>query len=293
MNRRDDQQARPDRREIKRAHRGLGDQRIDDEGDAGRNKVAERAARRERAEHHLVVVARAVKERQRDRAHGGGGRDRGTGDRREYAAGRDVGVQEPAGQPVEPDIERAIEPLGQPGAQQYLAHQQKQRHRDQHEARRRRPHGLAEEIPERAVGERKADDQSEHAERGGDIDAGAEEQAEQPDQQQAFPDQHIARPRAGEAEHDGQADQHQQEQDRDHGLPSFAPECAQPRRSPRALRRPPPDRCACAPAPRPRAPSPRSPAAGSRPAAARSARRTPRCRRPTAPAGSTAACAAR
>ncbi len=106
---RDHQQARPDRREIERAHRCFGDQRIDDEGDAGRNEVAERAAGRERAEHHAVVVARAVEERQRDRAHGGGGGDRRAGDRREHAAGRDVGVQQPAGQPVEPDVERAVQ----------------------------------------------------------------------------------------------------------------------------------------------------------------------------------------
>ena len=218
---RDDEQARADRREVERAHRGFGDQRVDDEGDAGRDQVAERAAGGERAQNHLRVVARAVEEGEGDRAHGGGGRDRGAGDRREHAACRDVGVQQAAGQAIEPDIERAIEPLGKAGAQQDLAHQQEQRHGDQHEARRRSPHGLAEEVPERPVGECKADDQSEHAERGRHVNAGAEEYAEQHDQQQAFPDQIAAGTRARQAEHDGQADQHQQEQDGDHA-PSFS-----------------------------------------------------------------------
>src|SRR5215207_7678278 len=40
---RDHEQARADGGEIERADRGLGDQAVDDEGDAGRDQVAERA----------------------------------------------------------------------------------------------------------------------------------------------------------------------------------------------------------------------------------------------------------
>jgi hypothetical protein len=44
-------------------------------------------------------------------------------------------MQEAARPAAHPDIERAIELLGQAGPQQDLAHQQKEWHGDQHEAR--------------------------------------------------------------------------------------------------------------------------------------------------------------
>ncbi len=56
----DHQNARADGGDVEGADRGLGDQAVDDEGDARRNEVAERAAGRERAEHHLRIVGPAA-----------------------------------------------------------------------------------------------------------------------------------------------------------------------------------------------------------------------------------------
>src|SRR5262249_43997844 len=134
---------------------------------------------------------------------------------REHGARDDVRVQEAPGEPAEPQVQRAVEPLGQAGPEEQLPHQDEERHRDQHEVHAGDPDDFADEEVERPLGEREAGEQPEDAESGGDVDAGAEE-----DDEDARHQRQLADGRARSTAHqrqDEREDQHQDEEgDRDH-----------------------------------------------------------------------------
>ena len=211
---RGDQGPRQEPGHVELADRGLGDQPVDDEGDAGRDEVAEGAPRGQRAQDHPRAVACLLEVGQGHRADGGGGGHARPGDGREDRARDDVGVQEPARQSAEPEVEGAVELIGQTGAEQDLAHQDEQGHRHQHEVDARNPDGLPDEEIQRPVGEDHAGEEAEHAERGRHVDARAEEHEEH--QGQGGEGDHRPRARPAAREQKAHRQQDDQEGDRDH-----------------------------------------------------------------------------
>src|SRR5262249_5908668 len=139
------------------------------------------------------------------------------GERGEDGARDDVRVQEPTGQTAEPEIERAIETLGQSGPQEQLAHQDEERHRHQHEVHAGDPDDVADEQVQRPLGEREAGEQAEHAEGGRHVDAGAEEDDEDPRDERELADGR-ARPTTHQRQDDGDDQHDDQECDRDHRM---------------------------------------------------------------------------
>ena len=115
------------------ADRGLGGDAVEDEGDRRRNENAERAAGADRAGGDLVRIAAAAHLRNAHLADGGAAGGRRAGERREDRAGAEIGNHQPAGQPVEPAVERLVEILaGRRGADR-RAHHHEHRDRDQGE----------------------------------------------------------------------------------------------------------------------------------------------------------------
>jgi hypothetical protein len=136
-------------------------------------------------------------------------------------------MQQPARHALQPEVERLVQLVRQPRPEHDFAHQQEQGDGDQHEVGGRAPHHLADEIPERPVGVSKAGDHAEQAECCGDVDAGAEKQAEQPDQRDDRPDRQGAGGRPAEHRRDHRDDQHHhQEDDGDHAFTAFCAEAS-------------------------------------------------------------------
>ena len=125
------QQAGQHARHEQPSDRFLHQRAVQHHDDAGRDQNAQRAARRQRAEHDPGLVAA------RQHLGNGDGADRGRcGDARardggEHRAACDVGVQQPAGQAAQQHHDATVEVAADAAAQDDLAHQQKHRHGDQ------------------------------------------------------------------------------------------------------------------------------------------------------------------
>ena len=113
--------------------RGRG---IDDEQDAGRDQDAEAAARAHHAGGELDVVAGAQHGREGQQPHQRhhGADDAGRG--REHRAGDQRRHRQRARDVLHRELQRMEQPVEDVGALDHVAHEQKQRHRGQHVARR-------------------------------------------------------------------------------------------------------------------------------------------------------------
>jgi hypothetical protein len=174
-------EARNEARHVQPAHRGLRQEAVDDEVDARRDQNPQGAPSGQRAEDETLVIGRLLEIRQgdlADRRRRGHARPRDGG---EHGTGHHVGVQQPPRQVPEPAIEGAIQSIRQPGAQQDLAHEDEQRHGDEHEVDAGIPDHLADEEVQRPRRE-EARQEPEQTQGGGDVDAGHEEDDEEPRQ---------------------------------------------------------------------------------------------------------------
>src|SRR4051812_45554143 len=123
-------------------------------------------------------------------------------------------MQQPARQPVQPDVQRAVQPVREPGAQQYLPHEQEQRNGDEDEIGGRPPQCLPGEGPPGTVREGQPDEDAEQPQHRGDVDPGAEEDEEGAGQRQYLHHRHRL-PAGRGGEHRGR-EQDQQEDDGNH-----------------------------------------------------------------------------
>jgi hypothetical protein len=121
------------------------------------------------------------------------------------------------------NVQRPVQLLRQPRAQHDLAHEQEQRDRDQQEVRARVPQHLADEEPERPVGESEPENQREHAEHRGDVDPRAEEEQEERDQHQELRDRQRPGVAAERRDDEHHPDEQDEEDDRNHALRSSVP----------------------------------------------------------------------
>nr|CAA46093.1 hypothetical protein [Bordetella pertussis] len=125
----------------------VGRHAVDDHDDGRRNQQAQGTGAGQRAEDLVLRIAAPRQFGDGHLAHRGAGGGRRAGNRGEDGAADDVGVQQPAGQPVQPRREALEQVLGQAGAEQDLAHPQEQRQGGQRPARRGAPdrdgHGVA------------------------------------------------------------------------------------------------------------------------------------------------------
>ena len=128
------------------ADRGLGRDAVEDEGDRRRNEDAERAARADRAGRDVVGIAAPAHLRDAHLADGGAAGRRGARERGEDRAGAEVGDHEPAGQPVEPAVERLVQVLAGGRRADRRAHHHEHRDRDQREVVQPRPEGLGDDV---------------------------------------------------------------------------------------------------------------------------------------------------
>ena len=124
-------QARQHGGRIELAHRGVGQGREDDEGDAGRNEVAQRCAGGDRAQHEALVVVALPERGQRHGRNGRGGRDGRTRDCREDRRRADVRMQQSAGQAIEPRRNGSVHLVGHAAADEYFAEQDVERDRQE------------------------------------------------------------------------------------------------------------------------------------------------------------------
>ncbi len=142
-----EEQPRQHARDEELGDRHLRRDPVDDHDDRGRDEQAQRARARERADRHVLGVAAAPELRQRHLADGGaGGRARARHGREDRAAD-DVGVQQPAGNALQPGGEALEHVLRQARAEEDLAHPQEERQRGEGPRRARAPdrdgHGVA------------------------------------------------------------------------------------------------------------------------------------------------------
>ena len=126
------------------ADAGLGHQPVDHQDHARRDQDAERAPGGDRGRGEAVGIAVAAHRRHGDLGHRRRGREAGSADRREPAAGDDGRHRQAAAPVAEKGVARAVELARKPRAGDQVAHQDEQRHHGQ------------------AVGERRLGDQRPH-----------------------------------------------------------------------------------------------------------------------------------
>ena len=111
---------------IEPGHRGVGQHAVDDEGDAGRNEVSERAAGGNRAQHHAGVVALLLERRQGDGGDRCRCRHRRARDRGEQGGSRQLVCRRPPGRGLSQSVsERYMRSVA--AAHQDLTEQDEQR----------------------------------------------------------------------------------------------------------------------------------------------------------------------
>ena len=120
--------------ELDRGHaRGRG---VDDEEDAGRDQNPEAAARAHHAGGELDVVARPQHGGEGQQPHQRHDRADDAGRGREHRAGDQRRHRQRAGDILHRELQRMEQPVENVGALDHIAHEQEQRHRGQHVARR-------------------------------------------------------------------------------------------------------------------------------------------------------------
>ena len=127
-------------------HAGLRHQRVDDHRDRRRDDDAERAARHDRAERELQVVAGLAHRRVHHRADGQHRDDRRAGDRGECRARQDAGDRKATGQRLGQCGEDADQSLRDRAARHHVAAQDEQRDRQDHFLVEADPHVLDDEV---------------------------------------------------------------------------------------------------------------------------------------------------
>src|SRR5690606_1022477 len=145
-------QARQDAGNEQLGNGGVGRHAIDDHDDGGRYEQPQRAGPRQGADDLVLRIAAADELRHGHLAYGragGGGRTRYRG---EDGAAHDIGVQQPPRYAVQPGRQALEEILRQAGAEQYLAHPEKQRQGGQRPARGGAPDGDGHGVAGRPAG---------------------------------------------------------------------------------------------------------------------------------------------
>ena len=163
--------------------RHVGGDAVDDHDDRRRDQQPQRARARERADGHALRVAALLQFGQRHLADGRAGRRRRARHGGEDRAADDVGVQQPPGHPLEPRREALEHVLGQPRAEQDLAHPDEQRQRGQRPRGRAAPDGDGHRVAGRARAEELHADPRDAGERQSDPHAAAQQQEQRDDQQ--------------------------------------------------------------------------------------------------------------
>jgi hypothetical protein len=156
--------------------------RVDDHDDRRRNQQAEGASTRQRAHRDRVRIAAFLQLRQRDLADRRAGGGAGARHRREDAAADHIGVQQAAGQAVQPR-RQALEQIGrQARAEQDFTHPQEERQGSQRPARGRAPDREDHAVAHWSGGEDLHREQGDAQQGQADPEAGAEHCDEQRDQ---------------------------------------------------------------------------------------------------------------
>ncbi len=176
--------------------RDVGGDAVDDHDDRGWNQQAERAGAGERAERHHVGIAALGELGQAHLADRRAGRRARARDRGEDRAADDVGVQQPAGQPLHPGRQALEHVLAEAGAKQDLAHPDEERQRGQRPARRRAPDRHRHRVAGRPRAEQLHADPGDARERQADPDTARKDQEQRADQERGDREvTHCAAPR--------------------------------------------------------------------------------------------------
>ena len=111
------------------------------------------SARRQGTHHQAFLVALRAKRRQRHPADRGCRGDAGAGAGGEHGARSNVGMQQPAGNEVHPTGQSAVHQVGEPAAQDDLAHQDEQRDGNEVYVGIGLPGPVPHDVPDRVVRE--------------------------------------------------------------------------------------------------------------------------------------------